>query len=110
MNQPVKRDDYLVIYTTMASGFECKIPARGYNLKSWLAFEDKLGSTYYYEHTTKQVYEHLVFGDPGAVIDTEEECQSSQAAGTKSKTSTPASTTCFQTARRRKLKLSSNNL
>jgi hypothetical protein len=57
----------------MPSGFECKIPARGYNLKSWLAFEDKLNATYYYEQTTKAVYEHLVFGDPNAVIDTEDD-------------------------------------
>ena len=69
----VERDAYFVIHTTMRSGFECKIPARGYNLKSWLAFEDKLGSTYYYEQTTKEVYEHLVFGDPNAILDTEDD-------------------------------------
>jgi hypothetical protein len=69
----IERDAYYVIYTTMPSGFECKIPARGFNLKSWLAFEDKLNATYYYEQTTKAVYEHLVFGDPNAIIDTEDD-------------------------------------
>jgi hypothetical protein len=69
----VERDAYFVIHTTMPSGFECKIPARGYNLKSWLAFEDKLNATYYYEQTTKAVYEHLVFGDPNGIIDMEDD-------------------------------------
>ena len=69
----VDRDAYFVIYTTMPSGFECKIPARGYNLKSWLAFEDRLNATYYYEQTTREVYEHLVFGDPNAILDTEDD-------------------------------------
>jgi hypothetical protein len=73
MNEKVNRDDYFVIFTTMPSGFECKIPARGYNLKSWLAFEDRLGSTYYYERTTQEVYNHLVFGDPGQILDTEDD-------------------------------------
>ena len=73
MERKTNRDDYFVIHSTMPSGFECKIPARGYNLKSWLAFEDKLNATYYYEQTTKAVYEHLVFGDPNAVIDTEDD-------------------------------------
>ncbi len=89
----VDRDAYFVIYATMRSGFECKIPARGYNLKSWLAFEEKLGNTYYYEQTTEDVYKHLVFGDPEGIIEDEgEKCQLSPAAGTKSKTSTTAST------------------
>jgi hypothetical protein len=69
----IERDAYFVIHTTMPSGFECKIPARGYNLKSWLAFEDKLRATYYYEQTTKEVYDHLVFGDPEGIIDTEDD-------------------------------------
>jgi hypothetical protein len=73
MDRQVKRDDYLVIYVTTPTGFECKVPARGYNLKSWLAFEDNLKNTYYYEHTTKEVYEHLVFGDPTGIIDTEDD-------------------------------------
>lgn len=78
----IKRDDYFVIFVTMPSGFECKIPARGYNLKSWCAFEDKLNATYYYEQTTKEVYEHLVFGDPNGIVDTEDD----DGRGSKSKT------------------------
>lgn len=73
MERKINRDDYFVIYVTMPTGFECKVPARGYNLKSWLAFEDNLKNTYYYEHTTKEVYEHLVFGDPTGIIDMEDE-------------------------------------
>ena len=73
MERKTNRDDYFVIYVTTPTGFECKIPARGYNLKSWLAFEDNLKNTYYYEHTTKEVYEHLVFGDPTGIIDMEDE-------------------------------------
>ena len=64
VERKINRDDYFVIYVTMPTGFECKVPARGYNLKSWLAFETKLNNTYYYEHTTEEVYRHLVFGDP----------------------------------------------
>lgn len=73
MQRKTNRDDYFVIYVTTPTGFECKVPARGYNLKSWLAFEDNLKNTYYYEHTTKEVYEHLVFGDPNGIIDMEDE-------------------------------------
>jgi hypothetical protein len=73
VQRKTNRDDYFVIYVTMPTGFECKVPARGYNLKSWLAFEDNLKNTYYYEHTTKEVYEHLVFGDPTGIIDMEDD-------------------------------------
>jgi hypothetical protein len=60
----VRRDAYFCIHTTMQSGFECLIPARGYNLKSWLAFEDRLGAKYDYDEITEQAYIHLVLGDP----------------------------------------------
>lgn len=90
MNEKVVRDAYYVIHTKMPSGFECKIPARGYNLKSWLEFETRLGSTFYYERTTEAVYNHLVFGDPNAIIE-DEGCQSPVLADTKSKTSTKRS-------------------
>jgi len=60
----VNRDDYFVLHVTVPSGFEYKIPARGYNLKSWLAFEERLGSTVVVEQTNSSVYEHLIFGDP----------------------------------------------
>lgn len=62
--QPVKRDDYFVLHVTMPSGFEFKIPARGYNLKSWLTFEERLESTVIVEQTNAAVYEHLIIGDP----------------------------------------------
>lgn len=60
----VRRDAYFCIHTTMQSGFECLIPARGYSLKSWLAFEDRLGAKYEYNEITEQAYIHLLLGDP----------------------------------------------
>jgi|688.fasta_scaffold86155_2 hypothetical protein len=63
-NDTVRRDAYFCIHTTMQSGFECLIPARGYNLKSWLAFEDRLGAKYEYDEITEQAYIHLMLGDP----------------------------------------------
>ena len=61
----VNRDAFFAIHVTMASGFTFIIPARGYNLKSWLTFEDRLGgSSYNYEETTERVYMHLIAGDP----------------------------------------------
>jgi hypothetical protein len=62
--QRINRDAYYVIHVTMPSGFEFKIPARGYNLKSWLNFEAKLEAECYFEETSRTVYEHLVMGDP----------------------------------------------
>ena len=64
----VNRDDYFVLHVTMPSGFEFKIPARGYNLKSWLAFEERLESTVVVEQTNASVYEHLIFGDPNDAL------------------------------------------
>ena len=63
-NDKVRRDAYFCIHTTMQSGFECLIPARGYNLKSWLAFEERLGAKYEYDEITEQAYIHLMLGDP----------------------------------------------
>ena len=60
----VRRDAYFCIHTTMQSGFECLIPARGYSLKSWLAFEERLGAKYEYDEITEQAYIHLMLGDP----------------------------------------------
>lgn len=60
----VRRDAYFCIHTTMQSGFECLIPARGYSLKSWLAFEERLGAKYEYDEITEQAYIHLILGDP----------------------------------------------
>lgn len=80
----VDRNAYFVIHATMPSGFECLIPARGYNLKSWLAFEEKLGSKYQYEEINEKAYLHLTHGDPL--------CPLSDPADTESKTSTTSTT------------------
>lgn len=82
--EKLNRDDYFVIHTRMSSGFECLIPARGFNLKSWLAFEDKLGATYTYEKVNEKVYQHLILGDP--------DCPLSVPADAESKTSTKPTT------------------
>lgn len=70
----VNRDAFFAIHVTMASGFSFIIPARGYNLKSWLTFEDRLGgSSYNYEETTERVYMHLIAGDPYLPLEIVEE-------------------------------------
>ena len=72
----VNRDDYYVLHVTMETGFEFKIPARGWNLKSWLAFEEKLRSEVVYEKTSQAVYDHLIYGDPSVPLVIEEETPS----------------------------------
>jgi len=64
----ITRDGYYVIHTKMPSGFEFKIPARGYNLKSWLDFEARLECECYYEQTSQAVYDHLIMGDPSCPL------------------------------------------
>lgn len=82
--EKLNRDDYFVIHVTMSSGFECMIPARGFNLKSWLAFEDRLGSKYTYTKIPEKVYQHLIMGDP--------DCPLSVHADAELKTSTKPTT------------------
>lgn len=74
----MQRDAYFVLHVTMQSGFEFKIPARGFNLKSWLAFEERMQTEVIVEQTTQAVYEHLIYGDPTCPLDSP--------ADTKSKT------------------------
>jgi hypothetical protein len=73
------RDKFFVLHVTLPSGFELKVPCRGYNLKSWKAFEDRLGSKYDVEEINERIYNHLMLGDP-------DECLSPLPVDTKSKT------------------------
>ena len=41
----VKVEDCFVLSVEHFDGFKFKIPARGYNLKSWLEFENKMSIT-----------------------------------------------------------------
>ena len=63
-NETYHRDDYFILHVTVASGFEFKIASRGYNLKSWLAFEENLKSTVVLEQVNEQMYNHVIYGDP----------------------------------------------
>lgn len=44
----VRNDDCFVLTIEHYDGFKFKVPARGYNLKSWIAFENTM-------HITKKV-------------------------------------------------------
>jgi hypothetical protein len=46
----VNRDAYFIIYVEWTHGFKHSIACRGYNLKSWLDFEESLG-----KHNIKKV-------------------------------------------------------
>jgi hypothetical protein len=62
----IKNDDYIQIDVTYVTGFKFSIPARGYNLKSWITFHNSL-SPYLSEHIhkviTKEKYDKLFYGD-----------------------------------------------
>lgn len=64
MIDKVNRNDYFEISVEMQDGFKFKVPARGYNLKSLLEFEQSLGCVKKYSH--KQIdqakYEKMIYG------------------------------------------------
>lgn len=69
---PVKimSDAYLAIVIVHNDGFTFSIPARGYNLKSWLAFEKKLDiakSVNYHEITAAEHF-ILQYGPPEKIV------------------------------------------
>jgi hypothetical protein len=53
---PVEYDGYYLIDTVSRSGHRAVIPARGYNLRSWLNFEHSLNSTTEYRVVTEKEY------------------------------------------------------
>jgi hypothetical protein len=60
MISPVKEkidyDGYYFIDAVAKDGYKMTIPARGYNLLSWLNFEKSLGSTAEYRAVTERVW------------------------------------------------------
>lgn len=61
----VKRYDYIQIDVTYITGFKFSIPARGYNLKSWIEFQESLSSVkkHTYKIITKEEYDKLFYGE-----------------------------------------------
>lgn len=51
--QHVEYDGYYFVDATAKSGHQVTIPARGYNLKSWVNFEKSLGSTVEFRQVTE---------------------------------------------------------
>lgn len=50
------RDSYYMIIATMPSGKVFKIPCRGYNLRSWLDFEESLKLPHFYVEVPQEEY------------------------------------------------------
>lgn len=55
----IEYDGYYLIDVVARNGFCLTIPARGYNLKSWLNFEKSLGSTVEYRAVSDQEWMKL---------------------------------------------------
>jgi hypothetical protein len=55
----VEYDGYYLIDVVARNGFQVTIPARGYDLKSWLNFERNLGSTVEYRAVDQQEWMKL---------------------------------------------------
>lgn len=59
----VNRDAYFIIDVEMYKGFKFKIPARGYNLKSWLDFQKKMQcKSVTYSEVTQREYDKKLWG------------------------------------------------
>jgi hypothetical protein len=57
-NRPkVKSNSYYMIIATMGSGKQFKIPARGYNLYSWLDFEKSLGLPHFHVEVPQEEFD-----------------------------------------------------
>lgn len=54
--QPVEYDGYYFVDVVTRDGFRLTIPARGYNLRSWLNFEQKMGAQVEYRAVTERVW------------------------------------------------------
>ena len=60
----ISRDGYYQISVILEDGFKFKVPARGYNLKSLLEFEQSLDSVkeHSFKEITKKDYEKMTVG------------------------------------------------
>ena len=54
--QPVEYDGYYFVDVVTRDGFRLTIPARGYNLRSWINFEQSLGAQVEYRAVTERVW------------------------------------------------------
>jgi hypothetical protein len=53
----VKSNSYFMVIATMGSGKQFKIPCRGYNLKSWMDFEESLKLPHFAVEVPKDEYD-----------------------------------------------------
>jgi hypothetical protein len=60
----ISRDGYYQISVILEDGFKFKVPARGYNLKSLLEFEQSLDSVkeHSFKEITKKEFEKMTVG------------------------------------------------
>ena len=60
----ISRDGYYQISVLLEDGFKFKVPARGYNLKSLLEFEQSLDSVkeHSFKEITKKEFEKMTVG------------------------------------------------
>lgn len=61
IKEKVEYDGYYLIDVKTTNGHEFVIPARGYNLKSWLAFEKSLISVLSAQHRIVSEAEFMVY-------------------------------------------------
>jgi hypothetical protein len=54
--EPVEYDGYYFVDAVAKDGYKMTIPARGYNLRSWINFEKSLGCTVEYRVVTEKVW------------------------------------------------------
>jgi hypothetical protein len=53
--QPVEYDGYYFVDVVTRDGFRLTIPARGYNLRSWINFEQNLGAQVEYRAVSEKI-------------------------------------------------------
>ena len=56
IKESVEYDGYYFIDVVTRDGFQLTIPARGYNLRSWLNFEQKMGAKVEYRAVTERIW------------------------------------------------------
>ncbi len=56
VKESVEYDGYYFVDVVTRDGFRLTIPARGYNLRSWLNFEQKMGAQVEYRAVTEKVW------------------------------------------------------
>ena len=54
--EPVEYDGYYFVDAVAKDGYKMTIPARGYNLRSWINFEKSLGCTVEYRVVSEKVW------------------------------------------------------